>query len=304
MSTKPKEHATAEALDEGVPGELLATSKGRPWRVLLVQIFERRPVQETLIIPSVPEPLLVWVLSGTALVEERELKGTWKSNRVQAGDFFLTTSPRPCELRWKTEGDTPFRVMHVYVGLNLMKRALRDVHGNDGVDLALQEVSGSNDSVLSWLLRGLRGELMAKGRQSSLLVQGLAQALAVHLVRSYSDCTGRRPVLKGGLPAFKLHRVIELLEDGLDQEFRLQPLANMAELSEFHFCRAFKKTTGFTPSQYFIRLRVERARRLLRETQMPVIEVGLEVGYSSPSHFAQIFKREVGVAPTEYRGRT
>jgi AraC family transcriptional regulator len=45
------------------------------------------------------------------------------------------------------------------------------------------------------------------------------------------------------------------------------------------------------------------ARRLLRETERSVIEIGLEVGYSSPSHFAQIFRREVGITPSDYRGR-
>jgi AraC family transcriptional regulator len=73
-------------------------------------------------------------------------------------------------------------------------------------------------------------------------------------------------------------------------------------LSEFHFSRLFKKTIGFSPSQYLIRRRIARARRLLRETTRSMIEIGLEVGYSSPSHFAQIFRREVGVTPTEYRG--
>ncbi len=50
-------------------------------------------------------------------------------------------------------------------------------------------------------------------------------------------------------------------------------------------------------------MRIERARRLLRDTTKPVIEIGLDVGYTSPSHFAQVFRREVGVAPSEYRGR-
>ena len=79
-------------------------------------------------------------------------------------------------------------------------------------------------------------------------------------------------------------------------------LAREAGVSEFHFCRLFKKTTGFAPSRYFIRMRMEKARRLLRETTKSVIEVGLDVGYSSPSHFAHIFRREVGVAPSDYRG--
>ncbi len=48
-------------------------------------------------------------------------------------------------------------------------------------------------------------------------------------------------------------------------------------------------------------MRMEKARRLLRETSKSVIEVGLDVGYSSPSHFAQIFRREVEVVPSQYR---
>jgi AraC-like DNA-binding protein len=134
-------------------------------------------------------------------------------------------------------------------------------------------------------------------------VQSIAQSLAIHLVRTYTDPNAKGRDQRGGLPAFKLRRVIELLEAHLDQEFSLDRLAREIGLSEFHFCRLFKKTTGFTPSRYFIRLRMEKARRLLRETTKNVIEVGLDVGYSSPSHFAQIFKREVGIAPSAYRGQ-
>jgi AraC family transcriptional regulator len=75
-------------------------------------------------------------------------------------------------------------------------------------------------------------------------------------------------------------------------------------MSEFHFSRAFKKTIGFTHSQYFIHPRLEKARRLLGETNRSVIEIGLVVGYTSPSHFARIFRREVGISPGEYRRLT
>jgi transcriptional regulator GlxA family with amidase domain len=64
----------------------------------------------------------------------------------------------------------------------------------------------------------------------------------------------------------------------------------------------FKRTTGESPSQYFIGLKMERAQVLLRETRKAVIEIAFEVGYSNPSHFAQIFRRETGRSPAEYRG--
>src|SRR5260221_14432054 len=108
----------------------------------------------------------------------------------------------------------------------------------------------------------------------------------------------------GGLPGFRLRKVTDLMVTHLEDEFSLIRLAREADMSEFHFSRAFKRTTGLTPSQYFIHLRLEKARRLLRETNRSVIEIGLDVGYTSPSHFAQIFRREVGISPSEYRRLT
>jgi AraC family transcriptional regulator len=295
------ERTTAEALEKSVPGRLIATGKGRAWKDLLVQIFSRNQVQDSIIIPAVPEPLIVWVLSGAAIVEERELGGVWKANKVITGDFFLTTSPSPCELRWQTTTSDPFEVMHLYLGLPLVKRAIKDVLNEDAVSAGLREVSGESDEVLSALLEQLRLELTARHRHSAVFVQGISQCLAVHLVRTYSDPNARRSEHRGGLPAFKLQKVTSLLEQHLHEEFSLARLARAAGLSEFHFSRAFKQSTGFSPSSYFIRMRMEKARLLLRETPKTVIEVGLDIGYSSPSHFAQVFRREVGVSPTEYR---
>ena len=295
--------STAEALDERVPGDLIASSKGRPWKDVLAQVFVRRPIQESLIIPAVPEPLIVWVVSGAARVEERELGGgAWLANEVRQGDFFLTTSPRPCELRWTTLAPVPFQVLHLYLGLPLMQRAAADVMGPDAQAVPLREVSGGSDDALSALLAMLRDELVQRRAPSTMLVQGLASSLAVHLVRAYASESRARAVPHGGLPVFKIHRAMSAMQSRLDQDLDLGRLAREAGLSDAHFSRAFKKSTGFTPSQYHTRLRMEQARRLLRETARPVIDIGLEVGYASPSHFAQVFRREVGVLPSEYRG--
>ncbi|MDR7098976.1 AraC family transcriptional regulator [Lysobacter niabensis] len=302
MTTGTK-HSSSEALDELVPGTRIAAGSGRAWKDLLVQIFERDRNQESLLIPAVPEPLVVWILSGSALVEERELDGPWIANRVSSGDFFLTNTTEPYELRWTAEGDQPFEVMHLHLGLPLLQRATSEVLGN-ATELELRDVSGERDSVLSALLEPLRAELTSSQDPSALFVQGLAQSLAVHLVRRYGAVARTRQRPRGGLPAFKLRRVTEMMEMQLDKDFQLARLSRVIGLSEFHFGRAFKQSTGYTPSQYFIRLRMARARQLLRETSRPIIEIGLEVGYSSASHFAQVFRRESGVTPSDYRGET
>ena len=91
--------------------------------------------------------------------------------------------------------------------------------------------------------------------------------------------------------------------DHVDVGFSLTKLAAEAGMSEFHFGRMFKRTTGKSPSQYFISLKMERAQVLLRETRKDVIEVALDVGYSNPSHFAHVFRRETGRSPAEYHRR-
>jgi len=75
------------------------------------------------------------------------------------------------------------------------------------------------------LLEQLRSELTARHRPSLLFVQSIAQSLAIHVVRTYTDPNAKGRDQRGGLPAFKLRRVIELLEAHLDQEFSLDRLA-------------------------------------------------------------------------------
>ena len=294
------ESTSAEAFNQYVPGRLIAASNG--WKNLLVRIYSEPRVEGSVIYPAVAEPRIVRILSGAAVVEERELSGPWLKTRVEAGDLFLTASQSPYEVRWRAIGPEPLATMHLYLGLPVFNRASEEAFQNDPGAMRLRDVSGFKDNFLSALLEELHKEVSSRHRGSSLFVEGIAQSLAVHLVRTYADETTQD--YKGGLPGFRLRRVRDLMITHLEDEFSLIRLAREADMSEFHFSRAFKRTAGLTPSQYFIRLRLEKARRLLRETNRSVIEIGLDVGYTSPSHFARIFRREIGISPSEYRRLT
>ena len=293
-------YTSAEAFQQRIPGQLLNEHRGQSDTDVFVQILARHPAQDPVVIPAVPEPLLVWILSGEAVVEERTGTGPWLANRVAAGDFFLTTATTPTEMRWLATGPQPFQVMHVYIGVQLLKQALRDVLGRVVAGFTLREVSGQRDELLSALLAQIRVEL-GRATASRVYVQGLAQALTVHLVRTYETTAAAPAQARGGLPAYKLHRVFDAMQSGLAEPFELGRLARLAELSVFHFSRAFKQSTGVSPSSYFIGLRVERAKQLLRDGEQAIISVCLAVGYASPSHFAAIFRGATGVTPSDYR---
>ena len=266
---------------------------------LVVRIYSEPSVEESVIVPAVAEPRMVRIVSGAAVVEERELGGSWSKSRVEVGDFFLTASQSPYEVRWRAFGPDPLSSMHLYLALPVFNRAIDEAFQNDPGVMRLRDVSGFKDNFLSVLLEELLKEVLSNRRGSSLFVEGIAQSLAGHLVRTYADETTSE--YKGGLPGFRLRKVRDLMVNHLEDEFSLIRLAREAGMSEFHFSRAFKRTTGFKPSQYFINLRMERARRLLRETNRSIIEIGLNVGYTSPSHFSRTFHREVGISPSRYR---
>lgn len=298
-SVHPRPDRTSPAgLSAYIDGTTLLSSEDLPWQDVFVQVFARRPVQPPVLVPAVIEPLVVWVMEGRAVIEEREPGGAWVSTAVEADDLFVTRSPTPYEMRWRVDDGQPMQVMHVYLGASLFERVAQAVAGQAG-GVRLRDVAGARDPQLLGLLSLLHAELTAPQDGTALYVAGLAQSLAVHLLRHYAEAGGGRACK--ALPDAKLRRAIAHLDAHLDAPFDLHRLAATVDMSAFHFSRLFKQATGFSPSRYFIHRRIAEARRLLQETGASIVEIGLAVGYASPSHFAQVFRRETGLSPRDYR---
>jgi AraC family transcriptional regulator len=105
----------------------------------------------------------------------------------------------------------------------------------------------------------------------------------------------------GGLAPWAERRCRELMHTRLSEDISLDELASEARLSPFHFARMFKQSVGVPPRVYLTRLRVEKACELLEQTDLPITEIALEVGYSSNQVLARVFTKHVKMSPSDYR---
>lgn len=156
------------------------------------------------------------------------------------------------------------------------------------------------DSHIYQIARSVRDELCTDMPGGSIMIDSLTTMLEVHLLRQHSDLKQPRQQ-RTSLAPHKLAVITDYIQTHLDQTLRLSELANLANMSSFHFSRCFKHTTGLSPSRYILAKRVEFVQHELAHTDRPLLELSLAAGFSSQSHMTSVFKQAVGLSPGEFR---
>jgi AraC family transcriptional regulator len=160
------------------------------------------------------------------------------------------------------------------------------------------------DAAILGFATALEAETHAGFPSGHVYGEALGLALAAHLVARYSPCSaahrgaGRA---RGGLSPCALRRVVEYIDAHLAEDIRLEELAHVANLSPHRFAHNFRRATGIPPYQFVIRRRIERAKPLLRDTEMSIADVTYSLGFGTPSRFTHLFRRETGTTPSSYR---
>jgi AraC family transcriptional regulator len=171
----------------------------------------------------------------------------------------------------------------------------------DAAPLELRNQRAIRDARILHLGQALQAELEAGCPSGRLYGEGLATALAVHLLQHYAVCPPQPRSCHVGLPPARLQRVLEYIQAHLDQELSLAALARIAQMSPYYFSRLFKQSTGLSPHQYILHQRIAWATRLLVEPQLSVAEIAYRIGFASQAHFTTIFRRWMGTTPRQYR---
>jgi AraC family transcriptional regulator len=148
----------------------------------------------------------------------------------------------------------------------------------------------------------LGAQLQRPCRSQRAYVEALGIVLAHELARVNDG--GRLSLVsdvRGGLPTWQQKKLTQHIDEHLPDEISLSSLAQLVQLSPYHFSRAFKQSFGMPPHRYLTSRRIERAKTLLAERKLSVTEIGHGVGFSETSSFTAAFRKVTGGTPTDYR---
>jgi len=216
-------------------------------------------------------------------------------------DVALAVEAQGADLTRSADGIPSFRVS-----------AKRLAHVSDEGEWA--PVPGEcSDPVMRRLSDALAATEAAQGAHSAILADALRLAILTRKFSGRTDVRRSEPGLvrgscdeRGGRPArslqrWRLKRVMQYVDDNLAEKITLRGLAAVAGLSRMHFAAQFRAAVGMRPHEYLLKRRIERAEDLLRQGDIPLVDVALTVGFQTQAHFTTVFKRFTGDTPYQWR---
>lgn len=208
--------------------------------------------------------------------------------------------PEGSSSRWDIP--KPVDVVQLYLPHTMLERVAREADTATPTDLL--ERTAHPDPITSRLLLTAADAMEGNGALDTLFRHQLIDLLTTRLLAAHTGSpTTIQPVM-GGLSPKVLLRAIERLRSDSDADVSLAALASDAGLSRFHFCRAFKESTGLSPHAWLRQHRLEQAMNMLRDTDASVVSVAAALGYASQTAFAAAFRKMTGDTPSDWRKRT
>ncbi len=233
--------------------------------------------------------LLIYCLDG-----EGEVKVNEYNFRIKPGDILLI--PKGIPHTYKARKKNPWTIYWVH---------FHGHHAHDFVDHLSQRETANRKFVMPIGIHSRLAsdfEALLEARESTYNLNAyICAANQLRQILSHIALLqplARQKQARGGLDIEKIH---SLMQARVHEQLDLDTLTETVNLSKYHFVKKYKEVTGTTPINHFIQLKIERACHLLDTTDNGINEVAFAVGYEDAYYFSRIFKKLMGVSPSQYR---
>jgi AraC family transcriptional regulator len=279
---------------------LLADSRGLGWHDAYTSLATEAPWQRTL--SAVPHYCIAYCTNRAAAVT-RVIDDDRRTDSVELRPRHFGVVPANRTSSWRLTGEPDIQL--VYLRRRMVDQIAEQHFGLDTSRVELLPQLGFSDGLLEQLVLALLETARNDETNPSdgIYADHLVRMITMHLLRHHS--TKRASIsaadrVADGTPA-RMSHVRDFIESALGEDLALERLAGEAGIAAHAFSAAFVKAFGIPPYRYVILRRIERAKRLLRHTDLPISRIAFETGFASQSHLTSTFRRSVGDSPGAYR---
>jgi len=232
-------------------------------------------------------------LEARAYIEWRTRSGSPGHREVSGNGVAIIPPGEPSRTLWLRRAI----LVSIFLSKSFLSATGRALHETR---FDLEPVHLARDPLIEELGRALYRECEMQELYKPF-ANSVAEVLATHLLRNYNASAELLSDFGIGLGPARNRRVRKYIEQSLERDLSIGALAKVAGLSPSYFAEMFRQTTGFTPHQYVCHRRVDRARQLLTDRDLPLAEVAHRCGFTSQSQFTTVFHRFTGVTPGRFR---
>jgi AraC family transcriptional regulator len=280
-------------------GQLLVSSSERAWRGVYAELRSHPAGELPTFTPTSTE--VAMLVRGAATVTRRA-DGVHQQTAASGGTIWLC--PAGLKEDFIVISKNIAEVLHIYLPANPFTALAATGQGASTESARLRYKAGFRDPLLESIAHCILMEMGQETSSGALLIETLASSLIARLLQSHSNISPELQhsrVYSNRLADRKLRHVLDFIETHIEGDLTVERIAATVSLSQFHFARLFKSTTGKSPHQYVSERRLIHAKQMLVDADRPLVDIAHACGFSSEGNFCRSFRRATGVTPGQFR---
>lgn len=244
------------------------------------------------------DAVLVWVALTPTPLDRWRARYNGREVGVTRGTAFATTVlDLNCSIEMWNRG--PFDYLVYYLADSLLRKVA--LENEVAATYQLREAFFIEDLLVSQLTRSILYPARHAERMDKLTLSEIAALLGAHVLQRYCGTKATAGSCSLGLKTWQRLRALEMMNMRLDGSITIEEIATACSLSMRHFTRNFRRTFGVSAHQYLTRLRFERAKTLLLDTNQPLAEIAHLCGFSDQPAFTRAFSKVERMTPARWR---